>query len=301
MKSVRKNQPHRSGSGDARYRVLLPVIVLAFIAAGCATANQKGIVTATEGATSAGENGSDGDAGEGSGETDPDVDQVAAPTTVETTTTTTAPTTTTSAAPSTTVGEDGADGIPGAPIDLFAKDGDVLAVVGVADDDVLNVRGNPGTDQPILGTVGPADTDLVSTGRARLLTESIWYEISVDGVDGWVSASYVAFIGGTDDATAEFLADGGPVSADTMTDLGRAVAERFASTEPPSRIEQTVAPTVGDLGEVTYDVVGIGDDAVLGYRLKIFATVDEGGEPFTVRTIERTSLCSRGLTGELCS
>jgi hypothetical protein len=61
----------------------------------------------------------------------------------------------------------------------------------------------------------------------------------------------------------------------------------------------SVAPTVGDLGEVTYDVIGLGDDAVYGYRLHVF------GEPvtdgFSLRTVERTYLCSRGVDAdELC-
>ena len=78
------------------------------------------------------------------------------------------------------------------------------------------------------------------------------------------------------------------------------VAESLASEEPPSRIVMSVAPTVGDLGEVTYDVVGIGDDAVRGFRLHVFATPDEGGEGFVLKSVEQTVLCGRGLSGVLC-
>ena len=89
-------------------------------------------------------------------------------------------------------------------------------------------------------------------------------------------------------------------SAETMLDLGLIVAEALASDEPASRIVMSVAPTVGDLGEVTYDVVGIGDDSVLGFRLHVFATPDEGGEGFVLKSVEQTVLCGRGLSGELC-
>ena len=191
--------------------------------------------------------------------------------------------------------------LPGEEIDLFVDAGDVLGVIGVEDDDELNIRAAPGTDQDIVGTAAPTADDLVGTGRARSLPSSIWYEVTVGGVTGWVSSGFVAFLGGTDDATAEFLDGGDAPGAETMTDLGRIVAEGFASEDPASEIVQTVAPTVGDLGEVTYDVVGIGDDAVTGYRLHIFATEDDNGETFTLRTIERTTLCTRGLSGELCS
>ena len=50
----------------------------------------------------------------------------------------------------------------------------------------------------------------------------------------------------------------------TMLDLGMMVAEASASTDPSSRIRMSAAPTVGDLGEVTFDVVDLGDDAVEG-------------------------------------
>jgi hypothetical protein len=53
-----------------------------------------------------------------------------------------------------------------------------------------------------------------------------------------------------------------------------------------------VAPSVGDLGEVTYDVIGLGDDAVRGLRLHVFGQpIDEG---FSLKTVEMTALCGRG-------
>ncbi len=191
--------------------------------------------------------------------------------------------------------------LAGEPWDGFADEGDLLGVFGVAADDVLNVRVAPGTDQEIVATAPPTADDLEATGRARMLPNSFWYEITVDGETGWASVMFTGFIGGTDDATAEFLDGRDPIQAETMTDLGTEVADGFASDDPPSRIEQSVAPTVGDLGEVTYDVVGIGDDAIAGFRLHVFGAPSESGEGFVLKSIERTVFCSRGLAGELCT
>ncbi len=194
----------------------------------------------------------------------------------------------------------GSTTLPGEPIDSLPQDGDTLGVLGVAHDDVLNVRVIPGADTEIVATAGPTDDDLVSTGVARKLPTTIWYQVEVDGVTGWINSSFVGFVGATDDATAEFLEGRERPETETMEELGELVAEAFASTDPASRIVQSVAPTVGDLGEVTYDVVGLGDDSLLGYRLHVFAQPGEGGDSFGLTSIERTVFCFRGLAGELC-
>jgi hypothetical protein len=195
----------------------------------------------------------------------------------------------------------GGNDLPGEPWDGFASEGDIFSVMGVAHDDELNVRQLPDAGSAILTSVGPTADDLVATGQARLLPSSAWYEMTVDGQTGWVSVGFVAFMGGTDDVTAEYLDGQSPPTAETMVDLAAPITESFASDEPPSRIVQSVAPTVGDLGEVTYDVVGLGDDALGGYRLHIFATPDESGESFTLKSIERTLFCTRGTTDGFCN
>ena len=84
-----------------------------------------------------------------------------------------------------------------------------------------------------------------------------------------------------------------------MEELGMIVAEANASTDPPSRIRMSAAPTIGNLGEVTYDVVGLGDDALFGVRLRVFGTPEEAA--FSLKSVERTLLCGRGLSPEgLC-
>lgn len=172
-----------------------------------------------------------------------------------------------------------------------------LAVVGVAADDVLNVREEPGTDAAVVTTLDPLASEVAATGRARLLSTSIWLEVEVDGVTGWANSSFFAHLGATDDITARVLEDAGDrPSAPTLEELADAVATVVASQDPPSRVVVSAGPDGGDLGEVTVDVIGLADDAVMGLRLVVFATVDPDG--FTLRTVEATALCGRGVTAD---
>jgi len=194
---------------------------------------------------------------------------------------------------------DGGDGLPGEPWDGFASAGDLFGVVGVAHDDVLNVREAPDAGSTIIETLDPTEMGVEATGEGRLLPSTIWYQVDTDSGVGWVNARFVAFIGGTDDATAEYIATGSPTNAETMVELADAVADAFIfDPDVGTTVTQTVAPSVGDLAEITYDIIGLGDDAVGGFRLHIFAT--PVGEGFELKSIERTLLCSRGTAGELC-
>lgn len=192
------------------------------------------------------------------------------------------------------------DELAGEPIEFFFSDGDSLAVVGVAADDVLNVRSGPGVQAGVVATLDPL-ADVRATGSARQLSESIWAEVGAGGTTGWANVAYLAYLGATNDVTAEVTDQlGAPVSAETMEQLGRTVAQTRASTEPPSTITVVDGPAVGDLGEITVDVVGLGDDAVLGARLHVFGQPAEGGEGFGLRSVEQTDLCRRGVSDELC-
>lgn len=163
-----------------------------------------------------------------------------APVTTTTATTTTTPETTTTTVATTTT-------LPGTPIDFGPAAGDTLAVVGVESDDVLNVRAAPGTDQPIVTTLGPLEDDVTALGNTRQLPNSFWYEVEFGGVTGWASAAFLAYLGDATDQTALLIATLGETpEAETMLDLGLIVAEAFASDEPASRIVVSVAPTVGD-------------------------------------------------------
>ncbi len=201
-------------------------------------------------------------------------------------------TTTTAVAATTTT-------LAGVPTDLGPASGDVLAVVGIAHDDMLNVRAAPGAFNPILDTIEPTGT-ATATGTARDLGRAIWFEHDTGDAVGWSNLSFAAYAGGIDDATEEVVSLLGEIPiAESVEALGLIVATSLASSEPASRIVMSVAPTQGELGEVTYVVIGLGDDSVYGYRLHIFG--EEVTDGFSLNTVERTALCSRGVDADgLC-
>jgi hypothetical protein len=89
-----------------------------------------------------------------------------------------------------------------------------------------------------------------------------------------------------------------------MVAMGEAVAAARAPADEGPRPTVTVVdgPTVGDLGEVTVDVLGLADDSLRGERLHVFATPDPAGEGFGLKTVEATALCARGVTADgLCT
>jgi Bacterial SH3 domain len=183
--------------------------------------------------------------------------------------------------------------LAGEPVAGFAVGGDQLMVVGVSHDDVLNVRAGPGIAYEIVTTIDPEGT-VTATGEARDLGRSIWYRVGVGGTTGWVNASFLAFGGATGDVTAVVVETLGEYpTAATLEELGRIVAGTHAVADPESSVVLSVAPSVGDLGEVAYDVIGLGDDSIYGYRLRVFA--DPVGDGFSLHTVERTDLCGRGV------
>lgn len=217
----------------------------------------------------------------------------AAATSTTTSTTTTAPETTTTAPTTGTT-------LAGEPIEFGPAAGDELAVIGVAHDDVLNLRAGPGADQAVVAEIPNLSEGLVALGNTRDLGDSFWVEVDYEGTTGWVHYGFVGYMGVTDDLTASVVSQlgDGPV-AETMLDIGLIVAQTFASEEPASDVVLTIAPTVGDLGEVTYDVIGIGDDAVRGYRVHVFG--QPADETFGLKAVEVTTLCGRGVTEDgLC-
>ena len=107
-------------------------------------------------------------------------------------------------------------------------------------------------------------------------------------------------MGGGDDLTSFVVSQLGEIpAAETMLDLGLMLANTFADVNNASNVVVSSAPTVGDLHEVTYDVVGLGDDSVGGYRLHIFGQpIDSGG--FSLMAVEATTMCQRAVSGGLC-
>lgn len=193
--------------------------------------------------------------------------------------------------------------LPGERIDIFPYEAALLGVVGVAADDVLNVRAAPGARYEVVAELDPLDDGISPTGHNRQLDDgSIWAEITADGTTGWASTAFLAHLGDVRDVTAELYPEVADRPAgDTMLQLGEEVAAaRAGEGEPEPRIVVVDGPSVGDLGEVTVDVLGYPDDSVLGERLHVFAEPDPGGEGFTVRSVESTTLCRRGVSDGRC-
>jgi uncharacterized protein YraI len=221
------------------------------------------------------------------------------PTTVVTTgaTTTTVPGTTTSTETSDTTTT--TPGIPGTPVDLGPRSGDVLMVMGVAHDDVLNLRAGPGTGQPVLETIPPTHIGLVAEGETRRLSGAFWTRVDYEGTVGWAHLGYLGYPGSVEDITAELVDDLGSVPmAASMTGLAEIVAEAMSSDEVTSEIVQVTPVSTGDLHEVSYDVIGFADDALVGVRLHVFGLPDGSG--FTLKSVEMMVICGRGVDDGVC-
>ena len=216
-------------------------------------------------------------------------------TSMATTTSTTAATTTSAPATTTTPGS---SELPGEPIDFGPAAGDTLAVVGVAHDDVLNLRAAPGADQEILEGIPPTYDALTAVGQTRQLPESFWIAVDYQGTEGWVNLRYIGYLGDTTDVTHAVNEQlGGAPGAETMLELGLIVAEGIAG-DSSADIVMSVAPSVGDFGEVTFDVTGVEDDSVRGSRLHVFGQpIDEA---FLLASVEGTVICARGVDAGAC-
>jgi hypothetical protein len=178
----------------------------------------------------------------------------------------------------------------------------VLSVVGIGYDSTLNVREQPGGQ--IVAKLDSTTTGIVPTGTRQEVSSVLWHEVHAAGVIGWVSGDFVTPLGATVDTTTEIVARLGQTpSAANLAALGRTVAGAVASEEPESRVRISGEPTVGELSEVTMDVVGQPDDSIRGFRLRVFATRNSDGT-FTLRNVEGTVMCyiDRGVSAQgLCN
>lgn len=188
----------------------------------------------------------------------------------------------------------GDEDLPGEVIEIYPYAGDELMVVGVSAGENLPVLAAPGTLDQSLTHLDPLTTHLIATGHNRSLEDDFWVELDVDGLNGWVFASHVAQPGQVSDITAEL----GAISAATIEELAERAAAQRASTQPPSRITIVSPALEADLVQINVDVLDLGDDSVLGERLRIFAAPE--GDGYAVHSVESTMLCLRGVSEGLC-
>jgi hypothetical protein len=187
--------------------------------------------------------------------------------------------------------------LPGEPIEFGPTAGQTVAVVGIASNDVLNLRAIPGADQAVLEGIPPLYDSLTALGETRQLPQSLWIAVEYEDEVGWVNLRYIAYLGATTDATESVLQElGTSPAAETIEGLGSIVVETFTSEDPVSEVVIADSQATGSLGEVTYDVLGLGDDSVRGVRVRVEGTPYSGG--FTLHGVEMTALCARGVTDD---
>lgn len=231
----------------------------------------------------------------------PTTSPLATTTVIDPTTTTVTPSTTGTEADTTTTSSretTTSTTLAGRPIDFGPAPGDRLMVIGVHHDDFLNLRAGPGPDLPILDRIPPTFTALVAKGNTRQLTSSLWIEVDYKDTAGWVHMSFIGYEGGVTDDTSRVVAELGeyPVES-TMTDLAELVAGLYTSTdESGSHVVRVTPVTTGDLAEVTYDVIGLADDAIRGVRIHVFAEQSDGR--FGLESVEVTTICGRGVDAD---
>lgn len=200
------------------------------------------------------------------------------------------------------------ESLEGEPSLFGPEAGADMTIVGVEYPGTIALLETPGETASVISDLDPLTAILTATGNNWSLPDSTWYELDSGERTGWVNARNLTQLGQTDDATSAIVEAEGRFSADSIEELGLQVAEFYASDEPPSRVVKSGPAERGDLHEVTYDVVGLGDDSVMGYRLHVFGLPAEDAAEtettegaVTLRTVERTVMCARGVTGEgLC-
>ena len=150
------------------------------------------------------------------------------------------------------------------------------------------------------------DDAVVATGRARSLPRSTWYEVTIGGYTGWVSAAYLAYPAAVEDVTEDVTrATGELPEAASMDELARIVLQ---SLEPRISGEPVTVSGPGwfeGLAEMEIDLVVRGSRH-FGQRLYIAAHAsidwDDTYEIIDARLRSATlqTLCSRGWNGERC-
>ncbi len=220
----------------------------------------------------------------------------------------TAPTTTEAGETTTEVTAD-----PGSPIDFGPAPGTPLAVVGVRWDDTLNFRSGPGVETDVvldLPAVQDIPTPIVASGEAWQFPGSIWWKVEVGGQELWASQSFLGMLGDTYDITDEVdgLLGVQPI-ATIEAAADRVAATRLIDVETEIRIRHVIEPLASDTtSRAMIDVLGYPDDSVKGERLEVLVdpVFDESAdEPqligWVVVQVNSTPICSRGVSGGLCT
>ena len=178
--------------------------------------------------------------------------------------------------------------IPGPPAES------TWMVVGVASDDVLNIRAAPSATSAVIGELAPTEFGVTSTGEAVAVSGSTWWQIKSDRTCGWVNARFLAAQGSTTDITSLIVELGaGLPAAASMEELALLVIGLLSGDGEQLVIVADAG--ADDLTDMSVDVFPEDmDDSVRGQRLRIFGQRDGGEGPYSLYGVEATSLCWRG-------
>lgn len=174
----------------------------------------------------------------------------------------------------------------------------------------LNMRTAPGIDNVII-EVFPRSSEVITTGGCLTLVQVDWWEVrSPDGTaSGWVSSRYLSELlvfNPGDGKTIEDTENLG-ISGVTLDELAANLAEVYGFDDDAT-ITMIGEPIGADAqgGSVVYEMTGLKDDAVNGFRVDIEFVFDTSEDPlevvsYTAIWIEQTALCTRGVTDDgLC-
>ncbi len=197
-----------------------------------------------------------------------------------TSTTSTSEAVTTSPIPVTTT-----TSLVGSEIESVLAPGAMVGVIGADLDGTHRLMSTPGGSGEVAAELEPTTIGIEALGVARQIDDVIWEEVRYRGNAGFFPRSMLAFIGTAEDVTDQFAG----VEAESIQRLAFEVA---------AEIEATRVVTIAEPGplEVVSDVIGLGDDSIAGYRVRLAAVEEDG--VFRPAVVERTPLCRRGVGGD---
>jgi hypothetical protein len=171
----------------------------------------------------------------------------------------------------------------------------------------LNLRAEPGISAPIVIAL-PRGTDVRTLGGCEVIDDRQWWEVvDPDENDiGWVASSFLSAeeIGGgfgTTFSSEEFVG----LEAGTVEDLMTAIAQQLGDEDAVQRLVNEPEGVDAQGAVVTFDVLGLKDDSIAGYRIDlnfIFdRDVDDAIIAFRGGTAMLTPFCARGVSADgLC-
>ena len=182
--------------------------------------------------------------------------------------------------------------------------------VDVAIDDPdggLNVRDDAGVSSEILGVL-PFNSLVFTTGECAVANGSDWWEIqsTVRTTGAWVSSSFLSDerlptpgLGAREDD-----AENRGLMAETFDEIVETIADSYGFDSDRTITQVDSAGIDASSAEGTYDITGLKDDSVSGYRVAIgvnFLTDDDGENilGLEVFRVSRWPICARGVSDDL--